>query len=64
MPTGTLHMNLELELPTAEIDSLVRQISSAKSPVGIDAQKTHAVIIHLLLDIQERLQRLEKTNAN
>lgn len=57
-------MNDNLQLPADEIAALVRQISSADSPVGIDAQKTHAIIIHLLLDIQKRLDRLEQKSAS
>ncbi|GAB5550131.1 MAG: hypothetical protein SangKO_098910 [Sandaracinaceae bacterium] len=48
-----------LDLPTEDYESLARVIASDQSPVGIDAKKTHVVILHLLLDIQDRLARLE-----
>jgi hypothetical protein len=48
-----------LDLPTEEVDAIARAIASDQSPVGIDAKKTHAVILHLLLDLQDRLARLE-----
>lgn len=48
-----------LDLPAAELDALARAIASDQSPVGIDAKKTHVVILHLLLDLQDRLARLE-----
>ena len=48
-----------LDLPADEIDALARAIASEGSPVGIDAKRTHAVILHLLLDLQDRLARLE-----
>ena len=39
-------------------------IGSDESPVGIDARKTHVLILSKLEDIEERLVRLElATNA-
>ena len=35
-------------------------IASDASPVGIDAKKTHVIIIQKLMDIQARLERLER----
>ena len=37
-------------------------ITSADSPVGIDAKKTHIIIIHKLLEIEKRLAKLEQEN--
>jgi hypothetical protein len=34
-------------------------IESASSPVGIDAKKTHVLILHKLLSIERRLSELE-----
>ncbi len=39
-----------------EIEEL---INSDTSPVGIDAKKTHVIIIHKLLQIEKRLDKLE-----
>lgn len=40
-------------------------IHSAESPVGIDAKKTHILILHKLQEISDRLERLEaKVEAN
>ncbi|HEX7069553.1 MAG TPA: hypothetical protein VF190_02055 [Rhodothermales bacterium] len=47
-------------LPKSEYDLLAEAIASAESPVGIDAKKTHIFILHLLLDLQQRLERIEK----
>lgn len=38
---------------------LIEQISAAGSPVGIDAQYTHAIIIEYLRQIDERLKVIE-----
>ena len=44
----------------AELDSIVQHISLPDSPVGIDAQYTHAIIITYLQQIAGRLERLEE----
>lgn len=36
-----------------------KMIEDAESPVGIDAKKTHVIILHKLMQIEERLKRLE-----
>ena len=43
-----------------EIEEL---IASDDSPVGIDAKKTHVIIIHKLLQIEKRLEKLERLVA-
>jgi hypothetical protein len=42
-----------------EYAAIVEHISVANSPVGIDAQLTHAIIITYLQQISERLERIE-----
>lgn len=41
-------------------DEIAKEISSDSSPVGIDAKKTHIIIIEKLMQIEQRLQRLEE----
>ena len=51
-------MNLEVESEKkAEIEKV---ITSEDSPVGIDAKKTHVIIINKLVEIEKRLIALEK----
>jgi hypothetical protein len=51
-------MNLEVdEEKKKEIASV---ITSPDSPVGIDAKKTHIIIINKLVEIEKRLEELEK----
>ena len=38
---------------------IIEHISLANSPVGIDAQYTHAIIITYLQQISQRLEKLE-----
>ena len=51
-------MNLEVK---DDIKSEIEKvITSADSPVGIDAKKTHIIIINKLVEIEKRLDNLEK----
>ncbi len=51
-------MNLEVDDDKkAEIGNA---ITSEDSPVGIDAKKTHIIIINKLVEIEKRLDALEK----
>ena len=40
-------------------DEIAKVIHSDKSPVGIDAKKTHILILNKLQEITERLERIE-----
>jgi hypothetical protein len=42
-----------------EFAELIERISAPDSPVGIDAQYTHAIIIEYLREIRERLDQIE-----
>lgn len=48
------------DLPKSDYEALASAITSVDSPVGIDAKKTHVLILHLLLDLQRRLERIER----
>jgi hypothetical protein len=48
-----------LRTPKSDYADIVNRISVADSPVGIDAQYTHAIIITYLQQISERLERIE-----
>ena len=41
-------------------DQIAEIIHSDESPVGIDAKKTHILILHKLGEIEKRLDALEK----
>ena len=43
-----------------EYDKIAEMINSEDSPVGIDAKKTHVIIIHKLNEIEKRLSNLER----
>ncbi len=44
---------------TDEAREIEQLIASDASPVGIDAKKTHVLIIQKLLEIERRLERIE-----
>ena len=50
-----------LQVPQEEFQQILAEISNPNSPVGIDAAKTHVMILHKLLEIERRLDRLERT---
>jgi len=48
-----------MEIPENEYNEILKEIESADSPVGVDAKKTHVIIIHKLMQIEKRLEKLE-----
>ncbi len=48
-----------MEIPNEAYEAIEAEITSEASPVGIDAKKTHVMIIHHLREIEERLRRIE-----
>lgn len=51
-------MNLSIE--KAIFDEIAKEINSDSSPVGIDAKKTHVLILNKLIQIEKRLEEIEK----
>ena len=47
------------QIPDDVYREIAESISSDTSPVGIDAKKTHVMILHQLRAIEERLKRIE-----
>ena len=43
-----------------EYREIEAMIADAASPVGIDAKKTHVLILHKLMSIEKRLSALEE----
>lgn len=48
------------EIPKEEYDKLVEYIANPDSPVGIDATKTHVLIIHKLMELEKKLDALSR----
>ncbi len=51
---------MDLEVPASVHREIEELIASEDSPLGINAKKTHVIIIQKLLQIEERLERLER----
>jgi len=49
-----------MTIPKESYQAIENEIASDSSPVGIDAKKTHVMIIHQLRLIEERLTRIEE----
>lgn len=57
------HLEDAMEVPEQDYRRIERTIHSDDSPVGIDATKTHVMILHRLEQIEARLRRLEESLA-
>ena len=47
-----------IDVPQEIYERLENYISSDESPVGIDAKKTHILILHRLMEIERKLDNL------
>ncbi len=50
---------MKIDVPRERYEAIEKLIGSDASPVGIDAKKTHILILHKLIEIERRLDRLE-----
>lgn len=48
-----------MDIPRDRYDAIEAEIASDASPVGIDAKKTHVLILHRLDELDARLRRIE-----
>ena len=53
-----------MEIDKETYDQIAEHIHSDESPVGIDAKKTHILILHKLAEIEKRLDALEKQSKS
>ena len=51
---------MEFQIDQNTYDEIAKVIHSDSSPVGIDAKKTHILILKMLNDIKQRLDKLEE----
>ena len=52
-----------MRVPADVYERLAREIESDESPVGIDAKHTHVIVLHMLMEMERRLERIEKAVA-
>jgi hypothetical protein len=50
---------MEHGISPEEYRKIEQMIADESSPVGIDAKKTHVIILHKLVQLERRLERLE-----
>lgn len=50
---------MSTKIPKEIYEAIEKEIHSDTSPVGIDAKKTHILILHQLEQIVQRLKRIE-----
>jgi len=50
----------DLKVNKKMFNAIAEEIHSDKSPVGIDAKKTHVLILEKLIQLEKRLERIEK----
>ncbi len=55
---------MDPEVSASDYAKIEALIASDASPVGIDAKKTHVIIISKLLQIEQRLEKLERMAAD
>jgi hypothetical protein len=55
---------MQINIPDDIYNDIEKLISSENSPVGIDAKKTHIIILHKLIEIERRLERLKGKDTN
>ncbi len=51
---------MKFEIDPKTYEEIAKVIHSDESPVGIDAKKTHILILNKLQELNERLDRLEQ----
>ncbi|MGI9533733.1 MAG: hypothetical protein ACR2NW_02180 [Thermodesulfobacteriota bacterium] len=51
---------MNIKIDKERYNEIAELIHSDESPVGIDAKKTHILILHKLIEIEKRLDALEK----
>jgi len=55
---------MDPQIPDNIYKEIEELISSDQSVVGIDAKKTHVIILYKLIEIEKRLKKLETGNLN
>ena len=51
---------MKFDIDEKTFEEIAKVIHSDSSPVGIDAKKTHILILNKLQEITERLERIEE----
>ncbi len=49
-----------INIPTASKEMIEKEISSTANNTGIDPKWTHVIVIHKLMEIEKRLDAIER----
>ena len=60
MSVGFTPVKMKFEIDPETYQEIAKVIHSDDSPVGIDAKKTHILILNKLHELSNRLERIEK----
>jgi len=52
---------MKFDIDDKTYEEIAKVIHSDKSPVGIDAKKTHILILNKLQELSDRMERIEET---
>ena len=52
--------NMKFEIDPKTYEQIAKVIHSDKSPVGIDAKKTHILILNKLQELNDRMEHIEQ----
>ncbi len=55
---------MDIKITDEDYRQIEQMIASDDSPVGIDAKKTHVLILHKLIQIEKRLDAIENKQGN
>lgn len=59
IPHGAVNKTMEMT-GKEQFEAIAKEIHNDTSPVGIDAKKTHILILQKLIAIEGRLDKIEK----
>ena len=48
----------QMDIPKNDYEKIAKMITSDENPVGIDAKKTHVLILHKLAQLEQRLETI------
>lgn len=51
---------MKIDVPAEDYEELERAIADPSSPVGIDAKRTHVLILYKLRELERRLDSIER----
>ena len=57
---GSMRRRDQVNVPEERYQQIADSIANEQSPVGIDAKKTHVMVLYMLEEIDKRVARIEE----